>query len=70
MKNIIIEFIIEIPLKKKKQLIEYVQNLFIFAKTLRDENDELKEKIQKMEKDYSKKIQELKDKIKLLEDSD
>ena len=70
MKNIIIEFIIEIPLKKKKQLIEYVQNLFIFAKTLKDENDELKEKIQKMEKDYSKKIQELKDKIKLLEDSD
>jgi len=56
--------------KKKKQLIEYVQNLFIFAKTLKDENDELKEKIQKMEKDYSKKIQELKDKIKLLEDSD
>ena len=70
MKNVIIEFIIEIPLQKKKQLIEYVQNLFIFAKTLKDENDELKEKIQKMEKDYSKKIQELKDKIKLLEDSD
>ena len=70
LKNVIIEFIIEIPLQKKKQLIEYVQNLFIFAKTLKDENDELKEKIQKMEKDYSKKIQELKDKIKLLEDSD
>ena len=70
MKNIIIEFIIEIPLKKKKQLIEYVQNLFIFAKSLKDENDELKYKIEKMEKDFSKKIQELKDKIKLLEESD
>ena len=70
MKNIIIEFIIEIPLKKKKQLIEYVQNLFIFAKSLKDENDELKNKIEKMEKDFSKKIQELKDKIKLLEESD
>ena len=70
MKNIIIEFIIEIPLKKKKQLIEYIQNLFIFAKSLKDENDELKYKIEKMEKDFSKKIQELKDKIKLLEESD
>ena len=38
MKNIIIEFIIEIPLKKKKQLIEYVQNLFIFAKSLKADN--------------------------------
>ena len=70
MKNVIIEFIIEIPLQKKKQLIEYVQNLFIFAKSLKDENDELKYKIEKMEKDFSKKIQELKDKIKLLEESD
>ncbi len=70
MKNVIIEFVIEIPLKKKKEFIEYIQNLFIFAKAVKDENDELKEKIQKMEKDYSKKIQELKDKIKLLEESD
>ena len=53
-----------------EQLIEYVQNLFIFAKSLKDENDELKYKIEKMEKDFSKKIQELKDKIKLLEESD